>query len=69
MSRITSTLTTQGMKCQGCVSAAKAALAILPGIHKVEIDLAEKLVTVEHDASVKKSDVAQVLNQAGFPSH
>lgn len=61
-------LSTQGIKCQGCASAARAALAKLPGVGTVEFDLPGRTVTVTHDDGVHRSDLARALTWAGFPS-
>mgnify|MGYP001806800773 CR=1 FL=1 len=62
------TLTTYGIKCQGCASAARAALADLPGVETVAFDLPGKTATVTHDADVQRTHMARTLTQAGFPS-
>lgn len=68
MTQTQTTLSTHGIKCAGCASAARAALAKLPGVEAVEFDLPGKTVTVTHDDDVQRSDLARTLTQAGFPS-
>ena len=42
-------LNVEGMSCEHCVKAVTGAVTALPGIDSVEVDLATKTVTVEHD--------------------
>jgi copper chaperone CopZ len=62
------TLTTHNIKCEGCATAARTALAKLPGVGAVEFDLPGKTATVTHDDDVQRTDLARTLAQAGFPS-
>jgi copper chaperone len=48
----------EGMSCEHCVNAITKALGVLPGIAKVEVDLATKNVTVEHDSN--QTDLAKI---------
>jgi copper chaperone CopZ len=45
----TSRLTIPGMSCDACHATIEGALAALPGVTAVRVDLECKLVTVEHD--------------------
>lgn len=68
MDQTKTTLNTHGIKCQGCASAARAAVEKLPGVKQVEFDLPKKTVTVTHGDEVGRADVERALTQAGFPS-
>jgi len=69
MSQTTSTtLDVQGLQCEGCAAAARAALQKLPGVTQVECDLPRKTVTVTHDAGVDREAAALALTRAGFPA-
>ena len=56
------TLTVQGMKCEGCASAVREALAEVAGVDEVEVRLedARAVVTVQEDA-----DVATLIGAVG----
>ena len=56
----------QGMKCMGCVSAAKKVVEGLPGVTTVEIDLEGGLATVSGDFD--PAQVAQAITDAGYPA-
>lgn len=45
-------LTVEGMSCAHCVRAVNQAVGGLDGVSKVDVDLAKKTVTIEHDPSV-----------------
>lgn len=56
----TLTLTVTGMSCMGCVNSVKNLVTALPGIKRIDIDLASGRVDIEHDPD--QSDVAAVRN-------
>jgi copper chaperone CopZ len=68
MNQIKTTLNTHDIKCHGCASAARAALAKLPGVQQIDVDLPGQTVTVTHDQQINRADVAGALTAAGFPS-
>ena len=55
-----------GIVCGGCASGIKKALDKVSGIEKVEVDVATKIVTVEHSEAVSREKLADVLDNAGF---
>ena len=59
-------LSVPGIVCGGCASGIKKALGKVSGIEKVEVDVATKIVTVEHSAEVSREKLADVLDDAGF---
>ncbi|HBF36078.1 MAG TPA: copper resistance protein CopZ [Firmicutes bacterium] len=48
----TKIIAVEGMSCQHCVNAIQKAVGELKGIHKVNVDLQNKKVTVELDPTV-----------------
>ena len=58
--------TVPGIVCSGCASGIKNALGKVSGIEKVEVDVATKIVTVEHNEEVSREKLADVLDDAGF---
>lgn len=68
MSRIETTLSIEGVECEGCAGSARAALAKLAGVGEARFDIPGKTVTVWHDAAVGRDDVARALAAAGFPA-
>lgn len=58
------TLILPGMTCGGCAAAIRQALAPLPGIAAVEIDLKDKRVQVAGEA--KPEAVRAAITEAGF---
>lgn len=68
MSRTETTLKIQGVACEGCAGSAKSALARIPGVGEARFDIPGKTVTVSHDASVDRAEVARALTAAGFPA-
>lgn len=62
----TTTLTAEGMTCGGCVNAVKKALASVPGVSSVDVELSTKKVTISHGDSVTQREVEQAVRKAGF---
>lgn len=64
---VTVPLTVRGMMCGSCAAAVKKALAPIPGISEVNVDLPKDLVTVTYDD--RKATVPQMLEairKAGY---
>lgn len=59
-------LSVPSIVCGGCASGIKKALGKVSGIEKVEVDVATKIVTVEHNEEVSREKLADVLDDAGF---
>ena len=58
------TLPIQGATCQGCVKRINAALAAVPGVTGVSVDLQDQSVTVSGDAS--RQAVQEALLESGY---
>ena len=59
-------LSVPSIVCGGCANGIKNALGKVSGIEKVEVDVATKIVTVEHNAEVNREKLADLLDDAGF---
>lgn len=59
-------LSVPSIVCGGCANGIKNALGKVSGIEKVEVDVATKIVTVEHTEDVSREKLADVLDDAGF---
>ena len=57
-------LTVPDMMCEGCVSSVRQALAALPQVSAVRVDLARKLVEVDGDSPRER--LLEAVRQAGF---
>lgn len=60
------TFTVPDIVCGGCAGSIKNALGKVSGIEQVEVDVAAKVVTVEHDNEVSREKLTEVLDDAGF---
>lgn len=56
----------QGMKCNGCITRAREALAKVPGFKAADFDLDAGIAVIEGDADPQV--VAQTLTDAGYPA-
>ena len=56
-----------GMSCGSCVRHIDQALAVLPGVQHVAVELAARLVRVSHDSSVAPVDaLLTAIADAGY---
>ena len=63
----TVTLTVEGMSCGKCVKAVEDAVQQLNGIETVQVNLAEKLVTVDfNDAAVSSDYIKEAIEDQGY---
>ncbi|MFC0080762.1 heavy-metal-associated domain-containing protein [Aciditerrimonas ferrireducens] len=65
MTETTRTYTVPGMSCDHCRQAVSGALEGLPGVTKVEVDLATKLVVVE-GADLDDGALRAAIEEAGY---
>ena len=62
----TTTVTAEGINCEGCAGSVKKALFGVPGVSGVEVSVADKRVTVRHDERVSRAAVVDTLKKVGF---
>jgi copper chaperone len=62
----TTTVTAPEIVCGGCASSIKKALGNVAGVSEVDVDVATKNVTVNHDENVSREKIADVLDRAGY---
>ncbi|NWF79320.1 MAG: heavy-metal-associated domain-containing protein [Chloroflexi bacterium] len=55
-----------GVSCQHCVRAVTAEVSKLAGVSAVQVDLASKVVTVEHEAGVSPAAIVAAIKEAGY---
>lgn len=61
-------LEVQGMSCGGCAKSVTAALATLPGVKTVEVNLQAGHVTVDGDLPQGGDPLVLALTAAGYPA-
>jgi copper chaperone CopZ len=62
-----SRLTVPEMSCDACRTTIEGALAGLPGVASVSVDLKSKLVSVEHDEHQSSIDrLAEAVTEQGY---
>lgn len=65
----TTNLSAPDISCGGCANAIRRALTGLPGISNVTVDVAQKMVSVQHDAATAPREaIIGALDRAGFPA-
>jgi len=63
---LTKTLEIGGMTCQNCVRHVTAALSRLPGVRRVDVDLASKQATMDLEHDLDRSVLARALEAEGY---
>jgi copper chaperone len=56
----------KGMTCEHCVAAVTKAVASLPGVSNVKVDLASGRVSYDRAASIPPEDLDRVVRAAGY---
>lgn len=59
-------ISVEGMSCQHCVAAVKAALEGLEGVKSAKVDLKKKSATVKLSKNVTDDMLKSAVNDAGF---
>ena len=54
------------MTCEHCRRAVKQEIAWVPGVDRVDVDLASGTVTVHADRPVDRADIAAAVDEAGY---
>ena len=67
MGKELTTVTAPDIVCGGCANAIKNAFGQVDGVSKVDVDVATKQVSVEHEPSMAREDIVKILDDAGFP--
>lgn len=65
---VTTKVTAPDIVCGGCANAIKNAFGRVEGVKGVEVDVATKEVSVEHQDAIDREKILDVLDKAGFPS-
>ncbi len=55
-----------GVSCQHCVAAVTEEVGKLAGVERVQVNLDNKLVTVEHGDSVAPASIIAAIKEAGY---
>jgi copper chaperone len=60
------TFTVRGMSCGHCVTAVSAELLRVPGVERVQVDLAAGQVTVETAGPLSATAITAAIDEAGY---
>jgi copper chaperone CopZ len=60
------TVTAPEIVCGGCASSIKKAFGSVEGVSEVEVDVANKKVTVKHNAAISRDRIVDTLDRAGY---
>ncbi len=56
----------EGMKCQGCVSAVQGGISALPGVEVAQVNLDQKMLTVQAAPSLTNQAISAKVTELGF---
>lgn len=62
----TTTYQVHGMTCGHCVQSVSKEIGALPGVQKVDVDLAKGAVTVSSERELDRSAVRAAVDEAGY---
>ena len=63
---MTTDITVTGMTCAHCVTAVTKELSALPGVTKVDVDLASGAVSIQSDDVLEDAAIAAAVDEAGY---
>ena len=55
-----------GVSCQHCVAAVTSEVSKIAGVERVQVNLDDKLVTVEHRDEVAPAQIVAAIQEAGY---
>jgi copper chaperone CopZ len=55
-----------GMSCGHCVAAVRSALALVEGVHEVDVSLSERRATVRAEDGIEEGRLVRAVEQAGY---
>jgi copper chaperone len=68
MAQRNTVLNVLGMSCGSCVRHVTAALAAVPGVSKVDVQLRSGTAVIEHDAEATTAQLIEALRETGYES-
>lgn len=68
MAQRNTVLNVLGMSCGSCVRHVTAALAAVPGVSKVDVQLRSGAAVIEHDAEATTAQLIEALRETGYES-
>ena len=63
----TENITIANLSCGGCVNTITKKLTTITGVEKVEVDLETNNVSVNHNETVNREQLTQMLLSIGYP--
>jgi copper chaperone len=68
MAQRNTVLNVLGMSCGSCVRHVTAALAAVPGVSKVDVQLRSGTAVIQHDAEATTAQLIEALRETGYES-
>ena len=63
----TENITIANLSCGGCVNTITKKLTAIAGVEKVEVDLETNIASVNHNETVNREQLTQMLLSIGYP--
>lgn len=64
---MTTTIQVVNLHCQGCACNVQDTVERMKGVEAVQVDLANRAVTVNHDGTANTTEIIQTLDRMGYP--
>lgn len=58
----------KNIQCTGCARSIGKEIGIVPGVYGINVDIANKTISVDHTEEVNKKDLEEKLESIGFPA-
>ncbi len=57
----------KNIHCTGCSRAIGKEIGIIPGVYGINVDLANKTISVDHTEEVTENKLTKILEHIGYP--
>lgn len=57
----------RNIQCTGCARAIGKDLGIIPGVYGINVDIANKMISVDHTEEITRKELEDKLKAIGYP--
>ncbi len=58
----------KNIQCAGCARAIGKGIGVIPGVYGVNVDIANKVISVDHTEEITKDVLEEKLKSIGYPA-
>lgn len=58
----------QNIQCAGCSRAIGHEIGVIQGVYGINVDIASKMISVDHTEEITRKDIEEKLKSIGYPA-